>query len=534
MSNVQVTFDVSPNNARSESSIAIDPTNPNRQVAGSKKFTNPATYEFTLATSYSVDGGKTWSPSADLDITGWAGISDPALAWADGSNLFLVALPFQNPNLTTVGIAVYKSTDGGKTWSAPTLIHSSSGDDKQWAVADQQGAFQGRVYTAWDDGSNLRFARTLDHGATWVGAGAVPGAAGTVLANDSFAPEINVGQDGTIYIVWIAGNTLKMLVSADGGDTFQAAASPATGVTTLGATLAQVDGWPVLPGGSFRVLTLPTACAGPAGVVACAWADTRNGPSRIYYALSTDSGQTWTTGPSGQPLLTTAISPSLHHFHPQMVIDSNGTIGCAFYEFGPKPVTPKIDVIIATSNNGVTFGSATVTDQPWDPKVDAPFSHGDPKVTFIGDYFGIDSSIMGFYPLWTDTRTGIQELFTDLVKTLALNIDPNKYQMVAQILFGVINDAPGAVFIGGHVVPIGPWDPDGPIRDMLFGLAISKLASGMGNAREARAIERAALTSVSRILDGKLKQLGGKAEVRGGAFGSNGGHASPEREALRD
>ena len=59
MSNVQVTINANPNNARSESSIAIDPSNPNRMVAASKKFTNPTTYEFTLATSYSTDNGLT-------------------------------------------------------------------------------------------------------------------------------------------------------------------------------------------------------------------------------------------------------------------------------------------------------------------------------------------------------------------------------------------------------------------------------------------------------------------------------------------
>lgn len=39
---------------------------------------------------------------------------------------------------------------------------------------------------------------------------------------------------------------------------------------------------------------------------------------------------------------------------------------------------------------------------------------GDPNVTFIGDYFGFDARMFNFYPLWTDARTGIQELFTGL------------------------------------------------------------------------------------------------------------------------
>jgi hypothetical protein len=29
---------------------------------------------------------------------------------------------------------------------------------------------------------------------------------------------------------------------------------------------------------------------------------------------------------------------------------------------------------------------------------------------------GLDASERGFYPVWTDTRTGIQELWTDIVR----------------------------------------------------------------------------------------------------------------------
>jgi hypothetical protein len=97
-------------------------------------------------------------------------------------------------------------------------------------------------------------------------------------------------------------------------------------------------------------------------------------------------------------------------------------LGCAFYEFGPKPGTPLIDVIFAQSlDSGATFTPFMVTDQPWNPTVDAPWAHHadstpiDSSVTFIGDYFGIDASNEGFYPLWTDTRTGVQELWTTIV-----------------------------------------------------------------------------------------------------------------------
>lgn len=509
MSNIQVTHDANPNNARSESSIVVNPNNPMQMVCGSKKFKDIHTYDFILATQYSNDGGLSWHDSDALSTPGFTLLTDPALAWDDVGTVLLVGLSGNNPpTFDTVGIVIYKSTDGGQTWSAPNPIHNSAGDDKQWAAGDGNptSPFHGRVYAVWDDGSNMRFARTKDHGATWVGTGVVVSPVGTVLVNDSFSPEINVAANGDIYVVWISGTQIKMIVSTDGGDSFQPVASPATGITTL-SSLPKPHGWPVFPGGSFRVLTLPTACVF-GQTVTVAWADFRDGVSRIYHALSTNGGASWITGPSGQPLLTGALPANFHHFHPQIVTDPNGVIGCAFYEFGPKPNTPLIDVIMAQSLDvGTSFHHFTVTDVAWDPTVDAPWSHGDSNVTFIGDYFGLDASINGFYPLWTDTRTGIQELWTDIVPVKLVMAPPKIYGQVAQILFGIIQDGGGVEIVGGHIVPIGPWGP--PELDILLGVVCHRVAVQVSS-REGVALQRAAMTMVARVAEREIQRLEGQ------------------------
>ena len=431
MPNIEVTHDANPNNARSESAIVINPNNPLQIVASSKKFFNLHTYDFTLATAYSTDGGKTWNDSADFVLPAGATVmTDPTAAWDDAGNVYFLGLVGNNPpTFNTIGMAVYKSTDGGKTWGSPNLIHSSAGDDKQWMAGDTNPAspFHGRIYAAWDDGSTMRFARTLDGGASWIGTGANTVAA-TSLSNTSFSPEINVAANGDVYIAWVWGVTVNVLVSTDGGDSFHSVTAPATGITPSGAVLNNVHGWQVFPGANFRVVTTATACVLGTTVVV-AWDDYREGPSRIYYALSNDGGMSWTTGAAGQPLLTVPIPNNFQHFFPQIIENPGGTIGCAFYEFGPKPSTNLIDVIFAQSlDGGASFTPFVVTDQPWDPTVDAPWTHHedgtaiDSSVTFIGDYFGIDASDLGFYPLWTDTRTGVQELFTEIVPERRIQI----------------------------------------------------------------------------------------------------------------
>jgi hypothetical protein len=431
MANTQVSHSLSPNNARSESCVVANPLNPNQLVGASKKFSNPNLYLFSVATYCSADAGNTWLESAAVPLLpGWGGISDPALAWDNAGNCFLVGLPFDNSGSMIVqGIAVYKSTNLGASWSAPSVIHASSGDDKQWAIGDPAS---GTVYAAWDDGSTLRFARTTNHGTSWKGTGAGTTPAGTSLATDSFSPEMALNALGHLYIFWSVRltGTIKFVKSTDGGNTFSAPAIAVSGATDLETVLPSAGGFHHLPGGKFRVLTLVTCCTGQGTEIMVAWADGRqtdgmgNHVSRIYYRRSVDGGATWLGPSNGSPLVANdaLIPKTLHHFHPQ-IINKPGTnyAACSFYEFGPKTGGKLlIDTRIAySSNNGGSFGNAsTVTDAPWDPLIDAPWSHGDPNVHFIGDYFGLDASSVGFYPFWTDTRTLIQEIFTDVVNPL--------------------------------------------------------------------------------------------------------------------
>ena len=426
--NIQVTNGPSSiSAARSESAVAIDPNNHQRMVAASKRFRNLDKYNFTIATAYSIDGGQTWRQSLDPPLLPeWTGTTDPALAWDDIGNVFLIGLAFNNPPADDgIGLYAYISTDGGASWGPPKLIHASPGDDKQWVAADngRDSPFRGNVYAAWDAGSGggggggILFARTLDHGASWIGTANQPPGIQVNESPGSGFPEINVAPDGTVYIVARTETDITMFVSTDGGDSFHSAMSPAKGITSLKPNRYDYH---VFPPGNFRVLTLPTASAGPRGKVVAAWADYRDGASRIYYALSTDGGASWPTGGSGSPTVPKTWPKDQHHFHPQIVIDSHGRVGCAFYEFGPKGVGPMgpahlIDVHFIFLDEGETvFHRSILTDHPWNPAFAAPLSHGKEDLTFIGDYFGLDASPMGFYVVWTDTRTGTQELFADV------------------------------------------------------------------------------------------------------------------------
>jgi hypothetical protein len=428
MSNIRVTHSASPDNARAESAVIVNPNNPQQVVAASKMFNGLHDYQFVLATAYSIDGGHNWNESQALKLPlDASGITDPALAWDDSNNVFLLGLALKNlPKGDDVGITVYKSTDGGQTWGDPYVIHSGASDDKCWLVGDTNlnSPHHGNLYAVWDSAGGLGYARSLDHGDSWesIAGGTIDG---TTIWPNSHDPEINIAADGNVYVVFRVVEFV-LLVSDNGGDSFtlmpDAPTNTVVEIDPFNGTPSAGGGWAVLPGGNFRVITAPSACVVDQTVV-IAWADWRDGKARIYYALSHDGGASWITDPAGQPLLTGSIPDNFHHVFPQVIADPSGVIACSYYEFGPKPQDNLIDVFVARSlDGGLTFLPFKVTDQPWDPTINAPWAHWrndfskiDASCTFIGDYFGLDASYGGFYPCWTDTRDGQEELYTDIV-----------------------------------------------------------------------------------------------------------------------
>ncbi len=487
----------SPLQSRSESVIAINPMNESNMVGASKKFTDPARYHFKLGPIYTFDGGSTWHESTLPLEAGWDGMTDPTVAFDTFGHAFLVGEPlrFEPSDLEGLGMAVYRSSDGGVTWEQPFRLTTNTSDDKQWVLCDNNSGspHRGNVYVTWAASSPLRFARSTDHGATWKGRGQE--GPGSTLVGYAFAPDISISADGTLHIFWHydGSNSIQYLRSTDGGETFEPMKEVVTGVVSLRGHLPITNNWPHFDAGKFRVITLVTSCAAPGGAVIVAWADMREGRSRIYFRRSNDKGLTWEGPVAGQPLLPNVNYGNFECFHPQIVCtNGTGVVGCSFYVFGKwQGNSYRINVQIAGSwDLGKTYSQfVTVTDQPWDPLVNAPFAHGDPQVHFIGEYFGLDAGAENFAVLWTDTRTGVQELFSDVIATKRITY-PHIPDLVAQILMGVVQDGGGWVIIGGklHKVP-----PRGPLVQLLQVLS----DRGVLETADIRVIEEA-LTQIGR------------------------------------
>jgi hypothetical protein len=346
--------------------------------------------------SESADGGRTWGQPSTvfLDPTGATFTDKPWIvvdrssspyrgniyvAWnlddTSASNLdpdaggisvrptspLAATTPETTPAVQT-GLVVARSSDGGKTWSAPVTLLPFDAYSSRFALGaipqvDPKGGLH-VVYLKWDQS-----------------------ASGTTTS-------------------------MEMRSSTDGGATFTKAQS----------IVPHVDNLPnLLKNGNFRNLSLPTfAVSSRDGSMAVAWADIRNGDADVLLSRSSD-GSTWS-----KPYRVNhdALTNGKDQFQPELAVAPNGVYTCAWFDRRHDPNNRLINEEIAQSSDGArTFGhNFPVTKKMWDPAIDAPHPEGDPKTTFIGDYQALAVDNRTVHPLWNDTQNGsTQEIRTAVI-----------------------------------------------------------------------------------------------------------------------
>jgi hypothetical protein len=394
---------------QNETSIAVDPNNPNRIVAGLNEYVT-RTWTCSIAgtpcsalgdgysgTYFSNDGGSTWccvgtDPShlgtliPGVDHLAGDGIydagGDPAVAFDSRGHVYYAGLGF---NRTTPGstVAVNKGTfdqNGRLTWSAPAFINQTTSpstlNDKEWIAVDSHAAspFRDRVYVTWTRfifnahtgayvQSPIAFAYSKDGGASFSQPQLI---AGNVLYGQGSHP--TVGPDGTLYVFWDGSTRLAtldsiyMVKSSDGGVTW----SKPVAVSQL------VDIIPVA-NTAFRVNSYPSADVAPDGTLYVTWtslmsnATGRLCPSvtnsgchaTVLYSKSTDGGATWAAPVPAFPTLDSASQTAVGY----PVKQPNGSALSA-------PTLRRVDTLfpaVSISSSGRVFLGAYAADviSPW-------------------------------------------------------------------------------------------------------------------------------------------------------------------------
>ncbi|MBC8145032.1 MAG: exo-alpha-sialidase, partial [bacterium] len=361
-----------PDQPQNESSIAINPLRPNVLLASAVDYRNGAWVYI------STDAGNSWRNVMLGDVrSGWPSGNDPSVAFDHLGHGYVMygAIVRQSPDAWRngqSGIFISKTTNDGVDWvkHIPVIEHVDSMtaadpiEDKYYIEIDRSdsSAYRGWMYTPWkrvtdaDSATQIMFARSTNGGANWSTPIAIsvrkPGSSTDTTWGQSF-PISAAGPSGEVYVAWHDGQvrSIGFARSLDGGATFTAPRLIITGNPTHGSTTRTLgnETFHVLKG-TFRAQTYPTlavdnSLSARRGWLYLVWA--AGGYPDIYFARSTDQGQTWS------PRKLISSDTTNDQFWPWLSVDPlNGDIAVMYSDSRHDPANILIDQYVAYSSNG--------------------------------------------------------------------------------------------------------------------------------------------------------------------------------------
>jgi hypothetical protein len=411
-------------NAEVEPWAALDPLNTNRVFAvwQQDRWSNGGARALVVAVSN--DGGAVWQRSL-LPFSRCGGAlpgsvgdferaSDPWLDVTPDGTAVVMGLALSGGVLADGGsnaMLASRSTDGGRSWSAPTELVRDGGsafNDKNALTADPIA--NGFVYAVWDrldrDGNGpTLLARSGNAGLSWEPARVI------------YTPTAGTGVSQTIgnrIVVLPAGPERGVLVNL-----FTQIDTVAGGSTTRIGIIRSTDrglswGAPVFIANNRAVATrddvtandvrdggvIASIAAGPDSSLWVVWHDGRfsNGArNAIALSRSTDAGRSWSAPVAINRVATAAA------FTPAVHVRADGLVGVLHYDLRnntPDPNTFLANAWLLTSRDGSNWLEAPVAG-PFDLLL-APRAGG----LFLGDYHGLVSTSTAFMPVLVTTGTG--------------------------------------------------------------------------------------------------------------------------------
>lgn len=395
-----------------EPHLAADPENPKHLVAVTMAFTNPEERP-TVTTFTTLDGGQTWErvklPGLE-DFSVW----DPWVAFGRGGRVYVTCLPRSL-------LLVSRSSDGGRTWSAPVPVPRGSGgsyDHPIIAADSTESKYAGRVYVNASQSLKTKGGRSISSISVSrsIDGGQVFSDPVQILPNDfnNESGNLVVLSDGTLVVPFVefqkaggeplAAPRLWVAFSSDGGASLS---NPHLVTEFYRGKLPHVavDG----SKGPYRD-RLYLVWAGDSG--------------RIDFSLSKEKGESWS-----QP---TTIDQSPDKVArgktPIIAVNKDGVIGVAWHDRRRDPAGKCSEVFFSASfDGGMTFlpsvPVSTARSCPDAPGNSFPVRNGSTvgdEWPTGGDYMGLAAAADGlFHVVWSDSRTGVYQSWTATVRVIS-------------------------------------------------------------------------------------------------------------------
>lgn len=397
-----------------EPHLAVHPDDPDLLVAAAMTIQEQGE-GFSIVVYRSEDGGHTWSSAALLsaEADAVAGGVDPWLAYGPDGILYLSKLPGE----------VWRSTDDGGTWSGPSTLPDggSGGYDAPRIDVDRSGStYEGRLYVSALQQSVTRSGGESDDAVAVLrsqdGAKTFGGPEHVVLSD--------VGVRHGDAVVLPSGVLLVTLHDLfHGGEPLDSPRLWSIRSTDGGRTFTT----PSLITDRFLaispLLAVDRSRGSHRGRAHAAWLGL-GGDRNRYVAYTDDAGDTWS-----DPIRITAVTDSSRYpTYTSVAVSTDGTVGVMWAENVRSEGESCYEYRFAASvDGGETFTNpVTVSDTVAcsDTEAHQVLMHDEglrgatvfERFPQGGDYFGMVALPGGaFQAVWADARTGVFQLWTDRV-----------------------------------------------------------------------------------------------------------------------
>lgn len=259
-------------------------------------------------------------------------------------------------NATRNGIFIKRSLDGGKTWeenAIPVIEHATTPgipfEDKPYIAADNTNSpYSGNLYVGWTQftltKSVILFSRSTDAGKTWSAPAEISTHEGLPRDDNGAVEGFTgaVGADGTLYVVWADGNSIVLAASRDGGRSF----SPSRKILDTAPSYFDVEG--VSRSNGFPEIGMDPRSQD--GVLYITWSDYRNGDVDVFCSTSRDRGRTWSPAVR---VNSDPVHDGTDQFFQWLAVDpESGAANVIFYDRREDPENVHTKVTLASSGDG--------------------------------------------------------------------------------------------------------------------------------------------------------------------------------------
>ena len=383
---VQVNVNASGQNivgdAANECSLSVNPLDPAKKVVSWRQFNDVSSNFRQAGWSYTTNGGTTWTFPGVLE----SGVfrSDPVTQADEVGNFFYLSLQ-SDVNTSFFCDDLWRSLNGGQSWTLLSGEKGAGGGDKQWLAIDRSsGPGHGFQYQCTDgfncSGGGIQMQRSIDGGVNWGSPVNIP--------NGPAYGTLDVDTNGNLFV---------------GGEGFSGFFCERSTNAQIAAQTPRFDqNTAVNLGGS-----LGSGGINPAGLTGQAFlaVDRSGGPTNnnvymlasvvpngrsttdVMFARSTDGGKTFS---APKKINDDPVNPSKWHWFGTFAVAPNGRLDAVWYDTRNAANNTDSQLFYSWSTDaGVTWAPNVAVSNSFNP------SEGYPNQSKIGDYITIVSDNTG-------------------------------------------------------------------------------------------------------------------------------------------